>query len=97
MKSASLLSMLLAAATVATGEPEMPNHGVLMEVWDNVKIGRMEEFLAEMGKRPAKTVYIKESIDENASGVDHFGARFSAWITAPKSGEYTFYLAADDP
>lgn len=96
MKSASLMSMLLAAATVATGEPEMPNHGVLMEVWDNVKIGRMEEFMAVMKKRPAKGVYIKESIDENASGVDHFGARFSAWITAPKSGEYTFYLAADD-
>lgn len=36
------------------------------------------------------------AIDEKAFGLDNFGARFSALLTAPATGEYTFYLAADD-
>lgn len=96
MKSASILSVLLATAAWVAAEPEMPKRGVVMEVWDNVKIGRMEDFLAVMKQRPAKGVYIRKRIDENAAGADYFGTRFSAWITAPKTGEYTFYLAADD-
>ena len=48
MKSASILSVLLATAAWVAAEPEMPKRGVVMEVWDNVKIGRMEDFLAVM-------------------------------------------------
>ena len=96
MKRASLLSILLAATAVAAGEPELPKNGVLMEVWDNVKTGKVAELLTTIEKRPANAIYIKGKIDEGPSGADNFGSRFSAWLTAPKSGEYTFYLAADD-
>lgn len=96
MKRAFFLSMLLAAVAAAAGEAELPRHGVLVEVWDKVKIGSVDELLKAIASGPAKDVYIKDNIDENASGADYFGLRFSAWLTVPKTGEYTFYLAADD-
>ena len=96
MKHVSILSVLLGVAAVATGAPELPKNGVLMEVWDNVKTGQVAELLTTIDKRPANAAYIKGKIDEGPSGADNFGTRFSAWLTAPETGEYTFFLAADD-
>ena len=88
------IGLLLSA--VALGEPELPKHGVVMEVWDNVKTGKVAELLTAAAKRPANAIYIRDGIDEHGAGKDNFGARFSAWLTVPHTGEYVFYVAADD-
>ena len=85
-----------AAGAVALGAPELPTHGVVMEVWDNVMGEKVKEVAEVSGERPADSVYVKEKIDDFSSGRDQFAARYSAWLTAPETGEYTFYLAADD-
>lgn len=96
MKHFSIMSLIWAAGAVAFGAPEIPSHGVVKEVWDNVQGDKVKE-VAEISRvRPANSVYIKANIDDFATGKDHFAARYSAWLTAPETGEYTFYLAADD-
>ena len=89
-----IVGLLLSA--VAFGEPELPKQGVVMEVWDNIKTGKVSELLTAASKRPADAVYIRKAIDEFGAGKDNFGARFSAWLTVPRTGEYVFYMAADD-
>ncbi len=81
---------------VAVGAPELPQRGVVMEMWEKVPTGRVDELLKVCSVRPANAIYIRGKIDENESGLDNYGARFSALLHVPKTGEYTFYLAADD-
>lgn len=96
MKHLSVTSLLWAAGAVAFGAPELPGHGVVMEVWDNVRGEQVKEVADVSNRRAADSVYLKDRIDDCASGRDQFAARYSAWLTAPASGEFTFYLAADD-
>lgn len=96
MKHLSVTSLLWAAGAVALGAPELPSHGVVMEVWNDVKGENVKEVAEVSSRRAADSVYLKERIDDCASGRDQFAARYSAWLTAPASGEFTFYLAADD-
>ena len=85
-----------AAGTVALGAPVLPDHGVVMELWNNVQGEKVKEVGDVSNRRPADSVYVKSRIDDFALGKDHFAARYSAWLTAPETGEYTLYLAADD-
>ncbi len=96
MKHLSILSLMLAAGAVTNGATDLQNYGVVMEIWDNVKGEKVKEVAEVSRQRPADSVYIKKCIDDVATGKDHFAARYSAWLTAPATGQYTFYLAADD-
>lgn len=97
MKRTSFLSILLAATAVAAGTPTpLPENGVVLEQWHNVKSGKMLDLLPIFEKRPADAIYIKGAIDEYATGMDHYCARFTCMLTVPTTGEYTFYLSADD-
>ena len=53
----------------------MPTHGVVMEVWNNVKGENVKEVAEVSGRRVADSVYLKERIDDCASGRDQFAAR----------------------
>ena len=96
MKRLFIASLMSAAGAVALGAPELPGCGVVLEVWDNVKGEKIKEVAEVSGERPADSVYVKERIDDFSFGKDDFAARYSAWLTVPQTGEYTFYLAADD-
>lgn len=96
MKTTNLMCIISAAASVAFAAPEMPKTGVVMELWENVKTGRVAELVATGEKRQPNAIYIRPNIDEGESGKDNFGTRFSALLSVPADGEYTFYLAADD-
>ena len=96
MKYLPVASLLWAAGVAAVGAPELPDYGVVMEVWNYVKGEKVKEVSDVSNRRPADSVYLKARIDDFALGKDHFAARYSAWLTAPETGEYTLYLAADD-
>ncbi len=96
MKYLPIAGLMWAAGTAVFGAPELPRYGVVLEVWDNVQGEKVKEVAEVSHRRPANSVYIKNRIDDCATGKDHFAARYSAWLTAPETGEYTFYLAADD-
>lgn len=74
-----------------------PQKGVTQELWERVKGGSVEDFTqkgAYKQNRPSKT-FVTETFDVNDVG-DEYGARYSALLSVPKSGEYTFWLAAND-
>ncbi len=96
MKHLPIVSLMWAAGTMAFGSPTLPDHGVVMELWNNVQGEKVKEVGDVSNRRPADSVYVKSRIDDFALGKDHFAARYSAWLTAPETGEYTLYLAADD-
>ncbi len=96
MKRTSIICALLAVGTMGLSAQELPKNGVVMEVWENIKGRNIADLVAAADTRQPNAIYVKSKIDEIAFGLDHFGARFSALLTAPKTGEYTFYIAADD-
>lgn len=96
MKLLSAAILLLTAGMMAGAAPEIPRKGVLVEFWDGFKNGLVQELLDVCDKRPPKLAHIKGRIDEHDIGQDYFGLRISAFLTPPETGEYTFYLAADD-
>ena len=96
MKKKTLISICLAMCSVVFADTDVPKRGVLMEVWDDVRTGMVSALLEVCETKKPNAAYIREGIDEVGSQKDYFGARFSALLTPPESGEYTFYLAADD-
>lgn len=97
MKKISLLIWLtLTTGPIAWSTPESPKHGIVMELWENIKTGKVSELVNASQKQKPHAIYVCNKIDQPASGKDNFGIRFSALLRAPENGEYTFYLAADD-
>ncbi len=96
LKHVWLISVISAMGAMVYGSPELPKRGVVMELWSNVKTGQVTELVEVAKKRPADAIFIKNNIDENETGADNFGARYTALLLPPATGEYTFYLAADD-
>ncbi len=90
------MGILMLAGSFASAQMDMPQKGVVVEYWENVKGGKVADLAAASAKRSANAVYVKDTIDEEPTGKDNFGLRFSALLEAPESGLYTFYLAADD-
>lgn len=71
--------------------------GLWCEVYEDMK-GRQVSDLKESSKFPRFSDQGKfiESAEIPADTGDNFGQRWTGWITPDLSGEYTFYLAADD-
>ena len=71
-------------------------NGVLREVWEKIDGAKVENLTKSAKyKEIADRVKIVESVELN-SGASSYGARFTALITVPETGKYTFYAAADD-
>ena len=95
-KHLAVFGAFILAGGQTLGQIDVPQSGVVVEYWENVKGGKVADLADVSSKRAANAVFIKETIDEGPSGKDNFGLRFSALLVAPESGTYTFYLAADD-
>lgn len=86
----------LVAGTITQAATTIPQKGVTVEIWNHVKGDKVADMTPVIAQRPADDIYFVDKIDEIAVGADHYGARYTALLTAPESGEYTFYLSADD-
>ena len=58
MKHLSVTSLLWAVGAVAFGAPDVPAHGVVVEVWDDVKGDNVKEVADVSGRRAADSVYL---------------------------------------
>jgi len=86
------------AANDPAQEQKFPpeKNGVLREVWEKIDGAKVENLTKSAKyKEIADRVKIVESVELN-SGASSYGARFTALITVPETGKYTFYAAADD-
>ena len=72
--------------------------GVLtMDTWNNMGGGRVEDLTwnPRFAKKPDNTVYVTSAETPTARG-EHFGTRLRGLVTAPTTGDYTFYISGDD-
>ena len=67
------------------------------EVWLNVPGGQLEEFtFSPRSWQAADSVSTFAGAVAPSDTVDNFAARIRGYVTAPVSGEYTFWIASDD-
>ncbi|MBQ8376281.1 MAG: M60 family metallopeptidase [Akkermansia sp.] len=87
---------VLLLAGLAMAAPETPSHGVVAEYWEGLPKGGISALADASKSRKPDAVSIRSRIDADSREKDHYGVRYSALLVPPRSGEYTFYLAADD-
>ncbi|MCK4564748.1 MAG: hypothetical protein KAU94_08750, partial [Verrucomicrobia bacterium] len=70
--------------------------GVVQETWTKLKGGTVSELTEN--KRYARTSNKVRILDEFADADlgEEYGSRYSALLIPPKTGDYTFWIAADD-
>ncbi len=98
------VSFAFLLSTVATGllsgaqnTPDVPRRGATQEIWESQRgqtIDDMTKTRAYQNGKPTRTSIVQE-IDIASLG-DEYGARYTAVLMVPKTGDYTFWLAADD-
>lgn len=92
--------VLLCVVSLGVGAqtpPVLPQKGITQEIWEHVQ-GNTLDKLIQSGKYKqgnASSARIVNTLDAGELG-DQYGSRYSAFLTPPETGEYTFWLAADD-
>ena len=73
------------------------NHGVLMETFNNIT-GTSVSDLTGNAKYPASpdATATVTSFESPSNSADNYGLRMRAYIEAPATGNYTFWIASDD-
>lgn|GEM_PF-1054247 len=91
---ANVMSTTLIANTVATGNTASVTMGsISMEVWKN-NYGNDVAQIALQNSPSATSVLT--SLEGPTNSVENYGTRIRGFVTAPASGVYTFWIAADD-
>lgn len=88
-------------AGLVSGEQEplanIPRHGITQEIWERQRgssVADMTQTEAYKNGKPTRTSIVKE-LDIDSLG-EEYGARYTAILTVPRSGNYTFWLSGDD-
>jgi hypothetical protein len=84
------------AGSLEIKEANRPFNGILLERYNRV-YGRRIEYLLNATNFPASPSSTNQpTLFEASSLAEDAGARISGYVTAPVTGDYTFYIAADD-
>lgn|GEM_PF-1464021 len=91
-----LAGAMLMAGVCCQGAGVPATSGVLAEVWTGIKGGAVAD-LTSHGKYKKPPNAVRVLADFSAASIgDSCGARYSAILTPPTTGDYTFWIAADD-
>lgn len=89
----------LTAADIATIQNATPiaGQGVLYEEWTGVAGTSIEDLVTgpNYPSNPSATL-IRTTFDGFQNRADNYGVRMSGWVKAPATGNYTFWISADD-
>jgi hypothetical protein len=89
----------LTASEIAQIQNASPltGQGVLYEEWTGVGGASIEDLVSSPNfpSNPSATL-VRPSFDGFQNRADNFGVRMSAWVKAPETGAYTFWIASDD-
>lgn len=97
---ARALACCIGLLIVASGNPVLSQttdeRGVLVEMWMPISGDAVSDLTghASFKKIATRAIQLK-NFDAELLG-DSFGARYSALLTPPASGQYTFWIASDD-
>jgi hypothetical protein len=68
---------------------------ILREHWLNITGTSIDEMRTQIGRAPDGVTELT-NFDCPINFNDHYGQRVSGYITAPQTGDYTFWIASDD-
>lgn len=96
----SWIASFLAGTALAQSEPgemKLPERGMIQEVWEGVRGGSLDNLRDANAYKKGEPSYARiiDNLDIGQMG-DEFGARYTALLEVPETGDYTFWLAADD-
>lgn len=87
---------LLATPSQKKASPTPPDKGITCELWQHLKGGSVSSLTENKRyKKSGDTAIVKNSWENNDLG-ERYGAQYSAYLTPPTTGTYTFWLAGDD-
>lgn len=90
------LCLCLPLAGVAADVPAVPKSGVVQELWTGIPGGSVRDLThSKAFESPAPDRRTITRLDAENLG-DRYGARYSALLRVPATGEYRLYLASDD-
>ncbi|EDY82002.1 conserved hypothetical protein [Verrucomicrobiia bacterium DG1235] len=92
-----IVSVYLAfLACFATTLSQAQEHGVLREVWNNVKGSEIEQLLASP-KYPDSPSFSRviRTLSTPTNHGDFYGTRLRAYLTPSQTGDYTFWIVGD--
>ncbi len=86
------------ALLFATASTFAATTGLNWQIWTNLGNSTKLSALKESPNYPEKPAFggVVSRFDFHTNIADYYGCRVMGYITAPTTGEYTFYLAADD-
>lgn len=95
--------LITTCSSMAYGEPDkkrsfkVPSKGITQEVWEGIRGNEIEKLTnnGNFKKGNPTSARILENLDSGEMG-DEYGVRYTAYLVPPKTGEYTFWVAADD-
>lgn len=91
-----LCGAMLAEAASGASDAEEPSPGVAQELWFGIPGGSVRDLThGKVFETAASAVHKITSLDVKNLG-DRYGARYSALLRAPASGQYRLYLSSDD-
>lgn len=74
-----------------------PSQGLLCERWDGISGQRVVDLTGSQAFRAAAdAVAIVSAAEAPTNQGDLYGQRLSGWVMPPVTGDYTFWIAADD-
>lgn len=94
------LAKLAAPAEPTKRKPEDSPTGFefKVEYWDNLKARTYAEFIKHIAEnpKPDKEETLTGMFETPSDRADYYGSRVTGLITAPQTGNYTFWIAVDD-
>ncbi len=84
-------------ATIQNAAPIMGRAGILYEEFDGIGGGSLKDLVASPSfpDNPSATL-VRQSFSAPVNQGTNYGVKMSGWVQAPLSGDYTFWVAADD-
>jgi hypothetical protein len=81
---------------VLSGMTRMAVASVLMNYWDNQATATLDDAIAVTRTLPSTGAEIFTTVDMPGANKDNYVDRYTGYIVAPVTGNYTFYIASDN-
>jgi len=91
-----LAALVSGAFSLALGSPAS-GQGLTFERWNNVSSTSVLLLQREaVNVRVPNSTQVVASAEIPSNAADSYGGRLRGWVTAPQTGDYTFFVAGDD-
>jgi len=92
------LAGLALALLVQPVRAQIPDHGLLREVWQGIGGANVSDLTSDSNypNNPSSTDYVTDFFESPTDVLNDYGQRMHGYIVAPTTGNYTLWIATDD-